>query len=152
MRWLRAWGHEGERPTVEELRRWLDAVRRDEQGVTWLIDAQGPVGVAGIRDMDRENGRATTHIVIGERTRWRQGIATEAIALRTAYAFDVLGLNKLKTRSLADNVAMRRALSKNGYREIGIERREYFRGGVCHDAWAAELRREEWERYSASGG
>jgi peptide/nickel transport system substrate-binding protein len=57
-------------------------------------------------------------------------IATEAMQLRTRYAFEELGLEKLITNVDEDNPASRRALERVGYRTVGLHRRHRFRGGV----------------------
>ena len=68
--------------------------------------------------------------------------------LRTAYAFEQLGLEKVFTAAFVGNTASRRAMERVGYREVGVHRRHFFRHGRWHDLWVAELLREDWERSS----
>jgi len=72
------------------------------------------------------------------------------MALRTEYAFAQLNLHKLSTQVFSDNEASRRALMRAGYRQIGTQREEHWQGGRWHDAWLAEVLREDWERQTAS--
>jgi RimJ/RimL family protein N-acetyltransferase len=119
--------------------------------VLWIIEADGvAVGATGIHGIDWLNAHATTGIVIGDKTRWRQGLASEAMRLRTRYAFRELNLTKLMTEVFVDNVASRKALEKNGYRTVGIRRKHFFAGGKWHDLWIGEVLREDWEKAQRS--
>jgi RimJ/RimL family protein N-acetyltransferase len=118
-----------------------------KNSVMWIVEVDGEaVGAIGIHDIDWQNGHATTGILIGAKERWRQGIASEAMRLRTRYAFRELNLHKLVTEVFVDNVASRRALEKTGYRTIGISRDHFFTGGRWHDVWLGEVLREDWAK------
>ena len=87
--------------------------------VFWVIEVDGQtIGATGIHAIDWINAHGTTGIVIGEKALWGKGYATEAMRLRTRYAFRDLNLHKLMTEVFAENVASRRALEKNGYRTM----------------------------------
>jgi RimJ/RimL family protein N-acetyltransferase len=125
---------------------WLRRQASNEESVLWAIDAGGePVGVVGLRDLEVEDRHATSNIALF-RAHWGRGYASEAVALRSRYAFEVLGLEKIKTDTSVENAAIRRVLEKAGYRTVGIARRERLRDGRWQDAWYAELLREDWER------
>ena len=118
-----------------------------EDTVFWIIEAGGEaIGATGIHEIDWINANATTGIVIGEKQHWRKGYATEAMRLRTRYAFRELNLHKLMTEVFLGNEASRRALEKNGYRTIGTRRDHFFTLGRWHDIWLGEVLREDWER------
>ncbi len=91
----------------------------------------------------------TTGIVIGVKSEWGKGRASEAMQLRTDYAFRQLNLHKLTSGAFADNEPSRRALQRAGYREVGIEREHFFREGRWHDHWICEVVRADWERMRA---
>jgi RimJ/RimL family protein N-acetyltransferase len=118
-----------------------------EDTVFWMIEAEGEtIGATGIHRIDWINAHGTTGIVLGAKDKWRKGHATEAMRLRTRYAFRDLNLHKLLSEAFVANVASRRALEKNGYRTIGISRDHFFTGGRWQDIWLGELLREDWER------
>jgi RimJ/RimL family protein N-acetyltransferase len=54
---------------------------------------------------------------------WGKGFATEAGRAVLAYAFDVLGLDLIRSGILAGNVASMRVQTKLGLRRVGISRR-----------------------------
>jgi len=122
-------------------------VGESKTDVLWMIEADGAaIGAIGIHQIDWPNAHATTGIVIGEKSAWGKGFASEAMRLRTRYAFRELNLEKLMTEVFVTNPASRRALEKTGYRTVGIHRHHFFTGGRWHDVWLAELLREDWER------
>lgn len=132
---------------VDVLKRFGEA----KDVVFWMIDADGEtVGSTGIHAIDWQSAHATTGILIGAKERWRTGIASEAMALRTRYAFRELNLHKLMTEAYVENAGSRRALEKTGYRTVGVRREHFFTRGRWHDLWLGELLREDWER--ATGG
>ncbi len=87
--------------------------------------------------------------MIGVKSEWGKGRASEAMALRTDYAFRQLNLHKLMSGAFLENEPSKRALMKAGYREVGIEREHFFREGTWHDHWLCEVRRDDWERMQA---
>ncbi len=115
--------------------------------VWWVIEAEGKcIGASGIHRIDWINSNATTGTVIGDKTCWRKGYASEAMALRTEYAFRQLNLHKLKSFAFMENEGSKRALQKAGYRQIGVHREEQWRDGRWHDQWVSEVLRAEWEK------
>lgn len=122
-------------------------VGESKTDVFWILEVDGTaIGATGIHGIDWPNAHGTTGIVIGERALWGKGVASEAMALRTRYAFRELNLRKLMTEVFVDNVASRKALEKSGYRTVGIHRRHFFAGGTWHDVWLGEVLREDWEK------
>ncbi|MBV9170506.1 MAG: GNAT family N-acetyltransferase [Chloroflexi bacterium] len=102
------------------------------------------VGGTGITQIDWRSRHAVTGTVIGDKTWWGHGIASEAMRLRTYYAFEQLGLEKVMTTVVEGNTASRRALEKVGYQTVGIYRHHEFRHNRWWDVWIGELLREDW--------
>jgi RimJ/RimL family protein N-acetyltransferase len=134
-------------PALHEEDDFLKRMAEDRTEVFWAIEVDGTlVGTTGIHGIDWINAHATTGIMVGDKSYWRRGVATEAMRLRTRFAFHELNLHKLRTFVLADNAASRRALEKAGYRHAGTLREEHWSDGGWHDTWIGEVLREEWER------
>jgi RimJ/RimL family protein N-acetyltransferase len=129
----------------------LKRLGESKTDVLWALESEGRlIGATGIHGIDWLHAHATTGILIGDKTMWGQGIASEAMVIRTDYAFRQLNLHKLLSGAFLDNEPSRRALVKAGYRETGIEREHFFREGRWHDHWTCELLRADWERMRAS--
>lgn len=126
---------------------WFKRVAEDPNSVEWVIEVDGKaVGITGISGISWRHGNGETGIVIGDKSMWRKGIASEAMALRTAFCFRELNLHKIRTRAFMENEGSKRALQKAGYRQSGSQREEFFRDGRYHDIWCGEVLREEWEK------
>jgi RimJ/RimL family protein N-acetyltransferase len=136
--------------TLEQEKEWYERISKSDHDVVWgtYVDER-LIGVTGIHQIDWINRHAITGNLIGEKGEWGKGYGSEAVALRTRFAFDQLNLEKLKTKVFLPNAASRRALEKAGYIPCGLERRELFREGTWHDAWLAEILRDDWRRAAA---
>ncbi|MGH2377730.1 MAG: GNAT family N-acetyltransferase [Candidatus Limnocylindria bacterium] len=136
--------------SLEQEKEFLKKIGEAKDVVWWVIEAEGKtIGGVGIHQIDWIDSRAITGIVIGDKTCWRRGYASEAMALRTAYAFRQLNLHKLSSGAFMENEASKRALMKAGYREIGVEREHLWREGRWHDHWRCEVLRADWEKHQA---
>jgi RimJ/RimL family protein N-acetyltransferase len=136
--------------TLEQEKEFLKKIGESKNDVWWVIDAENkPIGAAGIHNINWLEANGTTGIVIGEKDCWRKGYATEAMRLRTRYAFRELNLHKLTTEVDVENEASRKALERNGYRTVGLRREQYFREGKWRDRWLGEILRAEWEKAEA---
>jgi ribosomal-protein-alanine N-acetyltransferase len=132
-------------PSERQEEEWYDAVSRSETQVAWRIAVDGrPIGVTSLVMIDWQNRRAQSGTIIGDKTQWGKGYATEAVRLRTAYAFEELGMERLETETFANNLPMQRALERSGYQKIGRRRHHFFRQGGFQDALLFELLRGEW--------
>lgn len=132
--------------SLEQEQEWYRTMSQSSTDVYWIIEAEGrPIGRTGIRQIDWRNRHGHTSTFIGDRSAWDKGYGTEAMELRTLYAFTHLNLHKLTTSTYMDNERSKRALTKAGYRQAGVQREHFWRDGQWHDHWLAELLRDEWE-------
>ena len=126
---------------------FIKRMAEETNAISWVIEVDGrPVGWTGVGGINWRNGNGESGIVIGEKSHWRKGIATEAMALRTRYCFRELNLHKIRTRAYMENEASKRALMKAGYLQSGVQREEAFRDGRYRDIWCGEVLRQDWER------
>jgi ribosomal-protein-alanine N-acetyltransferase len=129
---------------------FLKKIGESKDDVFWMLDAgDKAIGATGIHRIDWLNANASTGIMIGEKDSWGKGYATEAMRLRTRYAFRELNLHKLTTEVVTENAASRKALERNGYKTVGIRREQSFAGGKWRDRWLGEVLRSEWEKTQA---
>ena len=103
------------------------------------------IGVPGIQGINYRHGVGTTGTFIGRKPLWRRGYGSDAIAVRTRYAFEVLGLRLLLSEVMAENVGSLKALQKSGYREFGRIPARYWKRGAYRDAIQLLITREEWQ-------
>lgn len=134
---------------------WTDAfaeeryksMAKSPQGVHWSIQLDGrTIGSTGIFDIDWIRRQGESYIIIGEAQLHRRGIASEAIRLRTRFAFRELNLHRVYNWIVYDNLGSRRANEKAGYREQGRASQVFRRGLRRYDEWLGEILRSDWER------
>src|SRR5262245_27486244 len=138
-------------PSARQEENALEEAAEDTTKVLWAIalasgnDAGKVIGGTVLEKIDWRNRDAESGIMIGAKSEWRRGRASEAMGLRTDYAFRELGLRKVWTGVRLPNHGSRRALEKAGYRQCGLQRQHFFVGGRWLDVWLAEIHREDWE-------
>ncbi|TMC73612.1 MAG: GNAT family N-acetyltransferase [Chloroflexi bacterium] len=133
--------------TLEDEKEFLKKVGESKDDVWWVIEAENkPIGAVGIHGISWLDANGSTGIVIGEKDCWHKGYATDAMRLRTRYAFRELNLHKLMTEVDLENEASRKALERNGYRTVGVRREQNFREGKWKDRWLGEVLRTDWEK------
>lgn len=74
-----------------------------------------------------------------------KGLMTEAVGLVVPFCFDTLGLHRIHAAFLPDNMASRRVLEKNGFREEGFAEHYLQIDGKWADHVLFGLTRERYE-------
>jgi RimJ/RimL family protein N-acetyltransferase len=92
------------------------------------------VGFTGLHRIDWRHGCAHTGLLIGRKEMWGRGLATDALRVRTRYAFEVLGLRLLLSEALLGNERSIRALTSAGYERAGLLPGRYWKRGAFRDA------------------
>ncbi len=91
------------------------------------------IGNIKIGPIDWRNRIGDLGLIVGDRRYWGRGMATEAISLVSAYAFEQAQLHKVTASCFAPNVAAIRAFLKAGYSEEGIRRAHWLLEGRWSD-------------------
>lgn len=100
------------------------------------------IGTVELYDMNRQE--ATLGIIIGEKDYWSKGYGPEAIHALLCYAFDTLGLKRIKLNTYGDNIRAQRSFKRIGF--VEIKRVKNYRGRediymeIKIDAWRELLR------------
>lgn len=91
------------------------------------------IGTMKAGHVDWQAGIADVGIMIGERSRWGQGLARDGIGALSAWLFDACGLRRLTAGYMAVNPAMERPFLRNGFRREGVLRQQdrLREGGYC---------------------
>jgi RimJ/RimL family protein N-acetyltransferase len=111
-----------------------------ETSITWSIAlGDETVGFTGIFGIDWIARDGESGIFIGRHDLYGRGIASEAIRLRTEFAWRELGLRRVHNWISLRNRGSRRANEKAGYRQTGLMKRYLFRSGQWYDDWQGEV-------------
>lgn len=131
--------------TLAQEQEWFERTSKSDTDIVWaILVGDRHIGSTGIHQIHWMNRRAITGNLIGDKAEWGKGYGSEAVRLRTEYAFTQTTLEKLQTEVFTENVGSRRCLEKAGYRQYGTARRHHFRHGRWHDMWLADILRDEW--------
>ncbi len=110
----------------------------------WAIldDAEQHIGFIGLHEINWRHRWALGGLVIGERSAWGRGYASDAVRIRTGFAFGQLGLHRIEGHTM--NPAMKRVYEKCGYRHEGVARGKFWRDGRWEDADLYAILDEDW--------
>jgi RimJ/RimL family protein N-acetyltransferase len=90
----------------------------------------GNVNLFGLRTEDR---RAELGIMIGDKSRWSQGLGSDALRTLLRFGFEEMNLNRVELFTYAYNERAYAAYRKCGLVEEGRRRQALYRGGAYHD-------------------
>lgn len=123
----------GVTPGMEE--EWMDRVQKRDNDFVWAVmeDSGRHIGFSGIHRINWRLRLGGTGTVIGEKSEWRKGYGSDAMRVRTKFAFETLNLHRLESEARIDNIGSQRALEKAGYRREGIARKKLYWGGRWYD-------------------
>lgn len=87
------------------------------------------VGTCSLHDIDWIIRKGEIGYMIGEKTHWGAGIATDVVNVLTDYAFNRLNLNKLTAGVVEGNEGSMKVLEKNGFKKFAINEQDYYLEG-----------------------
>jgi [ribosomal protein S5]-alanine N-acetyltransferase len=90
-----------------------------------LVDSHRHVGNIKLGPVEVEHGRGDIGIIVGDRSVWGQGIASEAVRLLTEWAFVELGLRKVTAGAYGSNVGSVRAFERAGFHVEAVRPAHY---------------------------
>jgi len=99
------------------LRRMLraDAARHDRRTFGIFDEQAAYIGTVELYDL--RGSEATLGIIIGERSHWSRGYGGDAMRALLAYAFEELGLERVRLHTFGDNERAQAAFRKVGFVE-----------------------------------
>lgn len=122
---------------------WFERICTEKDSLLWgiwLIEGEGDnqtrtlIGNSALNGIGTEGHtaliqQATSGSMIFRPEYWGKGIASAAHKARTWYAFTELGLHRIKSAVIQQNVGSRKALERSGYTFVYTERNEQFAEG-----------------------
>lgn len=106
----------------------------DNLRYTIETEADGAVGMIGLRDIDWKNGEATGGgMRIARKEIRTRGLATDAWMTLMRYAFEELRLNRVNGSALVYNAASIKVCERVGFKKEGLKREAVYKNGKYHD-------------------
>lgn len=84
------------------------------------------IGTISLNSIDWISRKAEVSYIVGEKTHWGFGIASEAVKLVSGYAFNRLNLNKVEAGVVDGNSGSIKVLEKNGFKKYCEIPEDYF--------------------------
>lgn len=101
---------------------WIEEYMKSDN-YHWIIvlkNISQAIGYIYLADIDDTNNAVSVHYALSQKY-WKQGIMTEACKCVLAFAFNILGAEKVHTNHHVDNPASSRVLQKCGMQYIKTE-------------------------------
>ena len=118
--------------TLKSIKDYVASMRKKRDEYLFAIclaDGDRHVGNIKLGPVNKHHRFPHIGLLIGEKSHWGKGIATESIRLVTEFAFKRLKLHKVMAGCYASNIGSRRAFKNVGFIEEGIERLKWRSNG-----------------------
>jgi len=111
----------------EPVREYCEALMRSPRDIYLAIHHgldRRFIGTVRAARIDPEARTADIGILVGDKSYWGRGIATDSVRTLARYLFDALGLRKVTAGLMSTNPAMLRVFTKLGFQEEGRFRQQ----------------------------
>ena len=104
------------------------------------------IGTVRVSHINWVSRVAVIGIMLGDVSKRGRGYAAEMTKLIVEYAFGVLNLNKLTASGHSSNIASLNCFKKLGFKEEGIQRKQFFMDGKYYDLIHLGLLEKEFRK------
>ena len=126
---------------------WFLNLKNDSNVMRFTIEteADGAVGMIGLRGFDWKNGSASgLGMRIAKKEIRTRGLATDAWMTLLKYAFEELRLNRIDGSALEYNKASLRVCEKVGFKVEGVKRNAIYKNGKFHNLVMLGVLKEDY--------
>jgi [ribosomal protein S5]-alanine N-acetyltransferase len=111
---------------------------------TWALldETERHIGFISLHGINWRTRCASGGILVGQSSAWGRGYGTDAVRVRTRFAFEQLGLHRVEGQTF--NPAMKRVYEKCGYQHEGTARQKFWRHGRWHDVELYGILERDW--------
>jgi RimJ/RimL family protein N-acetyltransferase len=123
--------------TVESTKAFIRSVTNDNNYQFGIFEKETGKHIGNIKvgSINHYHKYADVGFLIGDKSYWGRGIATEAIYLVSEFAFKTLKLHKLWGGAYSPNIGSMKAFLKNGYQQEGAKKNQY----LCHGEYVDDV-------------
>jgi RimJ/RimL family protein N-acetyltransferase len=122
-RWLALHPH-GPSASLDDERRWFDALKLDPNRIAWTIETQGrqPIGTITLIFRPPHQEAAELTLFLGGSATRGHGLGTDAIQTLLRHAFGAMRLHRIFLHTDVENVRAQWCFEKCGFRHEGVAR------------------------------
>jgi RimJ/RimL family protein N-acetyltransferase len=135
-----------ERFELEKTICWFERMQKDDTRTEFAVETRDGVliGVTGLVGIEKEHGVAECYCVIGNKDYWGRKLGTEIHSVLIQWAFEKLGLYKIRADIRTNNPAIFHVVEKLGFKIEGTLRKEKVVDGQKIDLCRIGLLRNEF--------
>lgn len=133
---------------ISSVKNFVASINNSEHSYIFaIIQGTKHIGNIKIGPIDYLYKFADIGYLIGEKSCWGKGYATEAIGLILEFAFETLKLHRVEAGAYEQNIGSQKALLKNGFIQEGVFRKRKFlkTHDMYCDSYKYSVLKEEWE-------
>lgn len=126
---------------------WYRKAVNDEKNKRFTIvdkETGKPIGMVTLSGIDWHNRSATHGIKLHPSCPKGKGIGTDAVMTLMRYAFEEVGLNRLDSSWMEDNIPSEKLYLKCGWTIEGIKKNAIYRNGRYHNLKITGITREDY--------
>lgn len=134
---------------LESLKEYVIRMQKDPNSLFLAIimkESERHIGNIKLGPIDWVHRLADVGVLIGDKSFWGKGYATEAIGLVASMAFEKINLHKLTAGYYSENKGSAAAFRNNGFVVEGVRRRHRFCEGDYTDTVVLGLLKEDLNR------
>ncbi len=135
-----------EKLELDKTYEWFEKIQKDTNRFDMVIETIDavPIGVIGLKNINKNNRSALLYIVIGEKDYWGRGLGLEAELLAIHYGFEALGLHRVLGTALENNPASIAVCKKVGFVLDGTSRDDYYKDGKFYNVHKYSVLKDEF--------
>lgn len=152
MEWLNdqettRWMQNGIFPKTEKnMKAYYNSMQEPNLYLAIILKGQNRhIGNISLKNNKQSGYHSEVTIIIGDKSMWGKGYATEAIKMLSDHCFRRMDIHKLKAGAVVDNEACIKAFQKAGFTKEGTERQAVYSDGKYRDIHILTVLKTEWE-------
>ncbi|MBW7954352.1 GNAT family N-acetyltransferase [Candidatus Gracilibacteria bacterium] len=132
--------------TRESEERYLDEKlqKADKFFLIMINETKEIIGGVGFNDYSDFSRIGTIGISLYDETKMGKGYGTESMKLFLKYAFEYIGVHKVKLQVFKNNQRAISSYKKSGFKEVGVFREDVYIMGKYEDSIAMELLKSDY--------
>lgn len=133
--------------TIESVRAYVGKLATDDHVIFLAIickEDNKHIGNIKCGPIDCHHKRGDVGFIIGDKSVWGKGYATEAIRLFTDYLFNIMKLHKITAGAYVNNIGSIKVLKKSGFfEEARLKEHAFFTGAFVDVVLMAKINKED---------
>lgn len=132
----------------EKEKEWVKNAINDRDRIVCaicLVENDKYIGNIMLQDIDWINRTGHVPVLIGDKSEWNKGYATEARMLMLKFAFEERGLQRIWAEVIENNKGSLKMHEKCGYKVEGLLRKSVFKNGQFLNQYILSVLKEDFE-------